>query len=195
MSRIKVNKLLVYDCEATCDEDKEWTRNNGELIEIGITVIDLVTFEIRQDLEYSSLVKPINTKITEYCTNLTGITQKHVDETGKDYSVVASEIREKYQQRVANGSWGNFDPELIKKTSKLHNVKYPMENTHYNLKNWYSIMSGSTKEFGLQKALQNENMKFEGTPHTALDDARNAARLILKHLKLLRTARIIGNNV
>ena len=151
MSRIKVTKLLVYDCEATCWEDMDKTKNEGELIEIGIVPIDLEMLSVREDLVYSSLVKPVRTKISQHCT--------------------------------------------IKKTSKEHGIKSPFEETHYNLKNMYSMLAGCSKEIGLAKALERENMVFKGNPHTALDDAVNTAYLIVKYLKYLRTARIIAKNV
>lgn len=195
MGRIKTNKLLVYDCEATCWNDREKTRNEGELIEIGIVPIDLSTFEVREDLSYSALIKPANTRISQYCTELTGISQDQIDERAKTFDVVVDEILNKYQQRVANGSWGNFDPKIVKKAAKAYDTRFPFEDTHYNLKNMYSLLSGRSRELSLIKAIEAEGLSFKGTQHTAIDDAINTAIIISKHLKFLRTSRLIAKNV
>jgi len=189
MSRIKVNKILLYDCEATCFDDSQKTKNEGELIEIAIVPLDLDRMELREDLFYSSLVKPLKSEISRYCTDLTGITQEQINERGKSFNVVALEIREKYQQRVANGSYGNYDPWLIERTSRAHNVKNPFEKTHYNIKNMYSIFSGAKKEMGLLAALSDSKKTFKGCQHTALDDTLNMGRLILPYFKMLKEMR------
>ena len=69
--------ILVLDFEATCD-DKE--KISQEIIEFPILMVDTKFFEIQST--FHQYVEPqINKKLSEFCTNLTGITNDMV--TGK----------------------------------------------------------------------------------------------------------------
>ena len=70
--------ICVYDFECTCTNDKANPLQTQEVIEFPIVVID-----VRQKAivaEFQTYVKPeIDTQLTPFCTELTGITQEQVD--------------------------------------------------------------------------------------------------------------------
>lgn len=69
----KLGYLLVLDFEATCGES-EFPRDQMEIIEFPTIVYDLQ--EKKEVGRFHEYVKPvIRSRLTEYCTQLTGITQ------------------------------------------------------------------------------------------------------------------------
>ena len=72
--------LTVIDFESTCWEDKT-AAASAEIIEFPAILLDTKTGDILG--EFHQYVLPTeNPKLSEFCTNLTGIEQKTVDEKG-----------------------------------------------------------------------------------------------------------------
>jgi len=71
-----MKKVLIIDFELTCSEDNSITKENAEIIQIGLVEVMISDMSIRRT--FMKYVNPENTDITEFCTNLTGITKKQV---------------------------------------------------------------------------------------------------------------------
>ena len=74
----KFKYFLIIDVEATCCKDNSFPVNEMEMIEIGAVLIcaDSLT---KLD-EFSTFIQPQrHPKLTDFCTNLTSITQHNVD--------------------------------------------------------------------------------------------------------------------
>jgi inhibitor of KinA sporulation pathway (predicted exonuclease) len=69
-----VENLLVIDLEANCD-DKKFVM--PEIIEFPIVCVDGLTGEIKD--VFRTYIRPLESKISNFCTKLTGITQEMVD--------------------------------------------------------------------------------------------------------------------
>src|SRR5262245_16464592 len=74
--------LNVVDVEATCweGEPPPWRREArqvSEIIEIGLTVVDLAAG--RRLARHKILVRPERSAVSEFCTELTGLTRAEVD--------------------------------------------------------------------------------------------------------------------
>lgn len=179
MSYIKLDRMLVVDFEATCWEDTLYTKQNTELIQVGIVPIDLKTLEHRPDFGYRSYIKPVRTSVSEFCTQLTGIKQSDVD-NAKSVTEVFAEIQAKYSKNAVWASWGQWDYQIVKRVCRELGIENPFPKQHYNLKNLDSILNGRRKELGLMAALNEDNMSFQGSQHDAYDDALNTALKIIK---------------
>lgn len=70
--------LLVLDFEATCDDQVKL--NCQEIIEFPVVIIDLSQNKIMEKCFHQYIRPVVNPKLTEFCTNLTGIQQKTVDD-------------------------------------------------------------------------------------------------------------------
>lgn len=175
MIKAKLDRIFIYDLEATCFHDKT---KPTEIIEIGIVPLDLLTMEVREDISFSSLIINRKTEVSDFCTELTGITQQMIKEKGKDFADVCNTISKYYSQKYPSASWGNYD--LVKLTSqcKEYSIPTPFGKTHYNLKNLYAILTGDRNEKGLTNALKERKMEFKGKQHSALDDAINTALIM-----------------
>ena len=72
---------VVVHIATTCDESTTYvTKDSTELIEFAWSVVDATTLE--NTYQESVLVRPINTPITQYCSNVHKITWEHVRNAG-----------------------------------------------------------------------------------------------------------------
>jgi inhibitor of KinA sporulation pathway (predicted exonuclease) len=74
--------LNVVDVEATCwaGEPPDWlggAKQASEVIEIGLTVVDLAAGQ--RLARHKILVRPQRSAVSDFCTELTGLTQAEVD--------------------------------------------------------------------------------------------------------------------
>ena len=87
--------LICLDCEFTCWENSEaldWPDPDfpPEIIQIGLSVYDILTFTVLD--EFSSYVSPkVNTALSEYCKDLLDINQENID-NAKLFSQIADSI-------------------------------------------------------------------------------------------------------
>jgi inhibitor of KinA sporulation pathway (predicted exonuclease) len=170
--------MMIVDLEATCWErdPKEPPSNQiGEIIEIGMVILDLSTLEIEKPLP-RIMVRPIATTVSNFCTRLTGITQQDVDQ-GMSLEAAFILLREAGSKKMPWGSWGNYDLWKIDEEAGRKGLKYPFLARHINIKLLHGIMRGHRKEMGLGAAVSDMGLKFEGDPHCGFDDAVNIARV------------------
>jgi inhibitor of KinA sporulation pathway (predicted exonuclease) len=176
------NYLVIIDLEATCSNDGSVKRHQMETIEIGTVIADAKTFDVLG--EQSIFVKPIIcTQLTEFCTELTGITQKDVD-VGVGFPFAIKLLNEFIESNTGLDhvgvfcSWGAFDKNLLHRDCILHGIPYPFSSEHVNLKTALSLNQGRKKQYGTLRALRLCGMEFEGDHHRGIDDARNMARML-----------------
>jgi len=176
-------KLLVVDVESTCWDGDTPIGQQNEIIEIGICFIDLSILEPEPGM--SIFVKPKYSKISDFCTSLTSIEQKDVDQ-GISFTEACSQLRKMNIRHITWGSWGDYDRRQFERQCnniKFSYVSYPFGPTHLNIKNLFALQMGLNKEVGMDKALDMLNIKLKGTHHRGIDDAQNIARILCHLLK------------
>jgi|SRR6185436_1215131 len=187
MSKPFDSKVLVIDVESTCWEPPEYQPRDqiSEIIEIGIAVVDIKTLEISDNT--SILVRPQNSKISDFCTKLTTLTQEQVDR-GVTFQEACSILRKDYHSADRTFiSWGDYDRKMFEKNCRDYNIKYLFGPRHHNLKNAFTLLHGLDRELGMDVALKFLNFKLEGTHHRGIDDAKNIAAIFISTLKQFRS--------
>lgn len=176
--RIQEDYYLIIDLEATCTDRDEFPRDEMEIIEIGALVMDSRAFEVKS--EFQSFVRPVrNPRLTEFCASLTSITQQQVDEAPPFTDVMAEMVRWMAPfDDLLFCSWGDYDRKQFEKDCHFHGVAYPFGERHLNVKAAFSAAMNQRRRFGLSRALGRLGLKFAGTPHRGIDDARNIARVV-----------------
>ncbi|KAI7796242.1 3'-5' exoribonuclease 1 [Triplophysa rosa] len=182
--------ICVVDFEATCEENNPPDYHH-EIIEFPIVLIDTHTLEIVDT--FQEYVKPeVSPQLSDFCTQLTGITQEMVDEGNTFYTVLKravswlkeKELGTKYKYTfLTDGSWdmGKF----LYTQCKLSRIRYPQFarkwiNIRKSYGNFYKVARSQTK---LICMLENLGMQYEGRPHCGLDDSHNIARIAIHMLK------------
>lgn len=173
------DKALVVDLECSCWRGRPPKGQRNEIIEIGICTIDFKTREI--DNKQSLIIKNHESEISPFCTKLTSITQKLIDEEGIEFSEACRILRENYKsQKRIWFSWGNFDKNQFIKDCEHKKIAYPMSQFHFNAKTLYGFKYKMREEPGVMTALKHSDMQFEGNQHRGVDDAYNIAKIVRK---------------
>uniref|UniRef100_A0A1B6BWP8 Exonuclease domain-containing protein n=2 Tax=Clastoptera arizonana TaxID=38151 RepID=A0A1B6BWP8_9HEMI len=186
---LSIRKLFPYyvimDFEATCTENNPYDYPH-EIIEFPAVLVNTEKMMISD--HFQSYVKPvINSKLSEFCIKLTGITQEMVDNAGEFPDVLEQfeawlkhhklGTRNKYVV-VTDGPWDMR--RFLFGQCKISGIPFP----HFG-KKWVNIAklfssSYKCKRMRLQLMLERLGLEFEGRPHCGLDDATNIARVLLQ---------------
>lgn len=181
-----MSKILFVDIEMTCGYDPDIVSDEvreSEIIEFGIVEVD--TFELVVTRKESYFVKPKYGHITPYCTELTGITQDHVD-SALSLEKTAKLIRNSFGTRSKVWyAWGD-DERQIRNEFGRKNVPYPFGYKHIDLMLVFSHIFGMRGKRGLQGAVKDLGIEPFGTAHNAMDDAMNTAMVWIALSKTLR---------
>jgi inhibitor of KinA sporulation pathway (predicted exonuclease) len=174
----KLTKINVIDVETSCwNSSEEQGDQPQEIIEIGIATLNTADWSISN--EASWLIYPEKSKISKFCTDLTGITQRRVEKEGSPFAAVLRNLQLSpyHIKEHAWGSWGDFDRKAFERNCEVRGLKYPFGPTHLNMKYLYALMNGLPKELGMDDALQHARLPLVGRHHDAGDDAYNIAKL------------------
>lgn len=172
------NYYLIVDLEATCCDQNSFPRHEMETIEIGAVMVDAENLNIID--EFECFIKPVrNKQLTNFCTELTSITQSQVD-MAEEYPK-AVKVFQKWLYQYSGYifcSWGDYDRKQLIQDSQYHRIGYPIDVEHINIKKLFSTNQGLKKKFGMAGALKRAGLELIGTHHRGIDDARNMARLM-----------------
>jgi inhibitor of KinA sporulation pathway (predicted exonuclease) len=166
---------LVIDLEATCDENHAIPRAETEIIEIGAVLCDADDFAPVG--EWQSFVKPTrHPRLTPFCTRLTSIQQADVDAAPGFAAAIRGLAEFVRGKDLVFCSWGDYDRNQLDRDSRRHGVALPLGKRHINLKERFARLDG--QKLGVGQALRRAGLRFAGTAHRGIDDARNIARLL-----------------
>lgn len=180
-----------YDLEATCDENNR--NHDYETIEIGAVLYK----DNKKISQFDVYITPIHTKINDFCTELTGISNKMIEDIQAPLYPEALKIFKGWIDRnnienenITYLSWGFYDFVQIKKDCLRHKIKsnFIKEKNHYSLKHLFPIFYKNFKDgkhvksrgVGMKIVLNELNIEFEGRPHNGLDDAINMGKIFEK---------------
>jgi len=176
-----LDRIIVVDVESTCWDGNPPPGEVSEIIEIGVACIDVKKHEIVET--ESILVKPVNSKVSNFCTELTTLTQEQVDE-GVSFYDACKTLQKKYQSdKRCWASWGDYDRAQFGRVCKKQGVRYPFDRRHINVKTLFALKHALKREVGMDSGLKHYNIPLEGTHHRGGDDANNIAKVLIKLLE------------
>lgn len=169
---------LVIDFEATCCNQNSVPREHMEIIEIGAVMVDAKTLAVVD--EFQSFIRPVrHPELTPFCTQLTSITQADVNAAPDFAQFVASFKVWLYRyQNFVFCSWGDYDFKQLRQDCAFHQLPSPISAPHMNVKRIMAERQKLAKKPGLGDAVRFAGLRFSGTAHRGIDDARNIARLL-----------------
>lgn len=182
----KLDHVLVIDIEATCWEGGPPPRGQAaDVIEIGVCPVEVSTLTRLE--KRSILVRPERSTVSEFCTNLTTLTQAQVD-AGVRFAEAGKLLETEYrsQDRVW-ANFGDYDRKQIERQCKETGVRYPFGPRHVNVKTLFALVRGLPHEVGTAQAVQMIGRTMEGTHHRGADDAWNIAGVLIEVLRAART--------
>ncbi|XP_033126247.1 3'-5' exoribonuclease 1-like [Anneissia japonica] len=180
----KVDYLLVIDFEATCEEPTP-IDFIPEIIEFPIVLVNTSTLEVEG--EFQSFCRPIvNPKLSNFCTELTSITQSMVDQADEFPEVWKRACH--WMESKGLGTYhtfavacdGPWDMNLFLNVQcHLSQIPFPKYcrrwvNVCKAMSNFYRL-----PRMNLKKMLNAHQLMFEGRPHRGISDAKNIARIAI----------------
>lgn len=183
MSR-RLDQALIIDVESTCWDHRPPQGETSEIIEIGLARVDLASLE-RID-KRAILVKPQQSSVSPFCTDLTSLTQDEVNggiSLAEAFHILRTEYDSENRTFV---SWGDYDRNQFHRNSQDFGLRYPFGPTHLNLKTLFSIAHNIKQELGLDEAMKRLNLPLEGRHHRGVDDAWNIAQIFCILMRRLR---------
>ncbi|MEV4615575.1 3'-5' exonuclease [Kitasatospora sp. NPDC049258] len=169
--------LNVVDVEATCWEGQAPPGAVSEIIEIGLTVVDLAAGE--RVGRHRILVRPARSTVSAFCTELTGLTQAEVD-TGRSFAEACRLLAAEHGAgRRPWASWGDYDRHQFARQCAATGAAYPFGRRHTNAKLVFTEAHALRKRPGMAQALRLAGLPLEGRHHRGEDDAWNIAALVL----------------
>jgi len=189
--------ICLLDFEANCNENK--TINPQEIIEFPAILIKLRGENNRPEEigRFHTYVKPRVHPISQFCTNLTGITQDMVDR-GKDIEIVLNDHYlwlklfgldpfnpTLYGYRFAYMSCGNWDLQTCLPNLALHfKIKYPLcLKIWLNIKREFMNFYSRPKPYDLHALLKEFDLEPHGKHHSGMDDTINITRILILMIK------------
>ncbi|KAF5280615.1 hypothetical protein FQA39_LY05263 [Lamprigera yunnana] len=191
--------LIVLDFESTCWDVKDYKKSPPEIIEFSAVLYSINDNNIIK--HFQQYVMPIEVpKLSDFCTNLTGITQKQVDDgvpLGTCLMLFMNWVKKQtndfrltfngptsHSINAALVTWSDWDLKIcLKNECKRKRINKPeLFNTWMDLKAVY-MKHYNRRPKGLNGALTEVGLKFIGREHSGLDDAINTALLAGKMIK------------
>jgi inhibitor of KinA sporulation pathway (predicted exonuclease) len=169
--------LNVVDVEATCWEGNPPEGQVNEIIEIGLTVVDI---EARERVSKNRiLVRPEHSTVSAFCTELTSLTQTEVD-SGVSFAQACAMLSDEFEAGQRGwASWGDYDRKQFLRQCEATDVPYPFGARHINAKAAHADAFGLRRRLGMAQALAMAELPLEGRHHRGDDDAWNIAALVL----------------
>lgn len=177
--------ILVVDVESTCWEDDPPEGQVSEIIEIGLCTVDVKSLTRLE--KRSILVKPVLSKISPFCTELTTLTPDMFDTAGSLADAVKTLKKVYHCKDRLWASWGDYDRRQFERVCKAQRVGYPFGTSHLNIKSLFAAAI-SANEMGLDGACRYLGQEMEGLHHRGDDDAWNIADILCGLLNRMRPA-------
>jgi inhibitor of KinA sporulation pathway (predicted exonuclease) len=181
-----VPTVYAVDIEATCWEHPkdQPAGEKNEIIEIGITAVTLPDLNISNSV--GILVRPTHSKVSQFCTHITTLTQELVD-TGMPYGDACEFLVKKmYTKHIPWISWGTYDRKQIMFQCQSDECGYPFGAGHDDFRLQFATMMGLKYQINLPEALKMVGLEFQGTRHRAADESWNIARLMVELYSRIR---------
>jgi inhibitor of KinA sporulation pathway (predicted exonuclease) len=162
--------ILVIDVESTCLEKV------SEIIEIGLS-------DTKNTFNNCILIKPIYSKINDFCTNLTSLTTEYIEKNGEEYNLAYDTLNKISIRYNTWASYGDYDKEMFEKMSKLYNIKINLPTNHINVRTLFAQKILKTEDLknapkNPKDALIELGYEFSGFNHRGIDDAKNISFLL-----------------
>jgi inhibitor of KinA sporulation pathway (predicted exonuclease) len=194
--------FICIDFEATCDETSEThsellvTRDQQEIIEFPWVVLDSSTLKIvHSEQKY---IVPANTPVTDFCTDLTGITLEKLKTSGMTFqdavAAFAQFVDVHYVEQnktfciVAHGKWdiAQLRYEAIRKGIELE----PWMHKFIDLRECFRFWGDRDPDRrvssnSLQTMCDALHIQLSGQLHSGIDDATTVANVLVRNFSRL----------
>lgn len=182
---LRLDRLLFVDLELTCWCGDPPPGEQSEIIEVGVAEVDAGDLRITRSGRY--LVRPERSSVSDYCTELTGLSPDELRRHGRPLSEVFGSLRKDWGPgRKAWYAWGTDRILLDDAVAAAGLADHPFSPGFVDLAQLYTTLRGCGQRVSLEEALAREALEAQGRRHSAEGDAVDAARVWMRLAGLLR---------
>jgi inhibitor of KinA sporulation pathway (predicted exonuclease) len=175
MSNVRLDKVIVFDLEATCWATEDERRlTPSEIIEIGACLLDVRTGEISKKTRY--IIRPKVLEVSQYCTDLTGHTIESLKK-GIPFTDACNKFKKEFGTTNKICAAYGGDRARVDTECQRFGVLNPLSTEYLNISHLFALKYKNSK-VSLEQALKKIGEEFEGIPHHGDDDAYNAAKVL-----------------
>lgn len=172
-------QVIIFDTEFTTWEGamaRKWSGSNEhrEIVQIAAQKIDLETETVLD--AFSCLVKPhINPVLSNYFSNLTGITQLHVEREGISF-IDAYQSFDSWTNNLPIFCYGRTvgepaDRGVFEENIRLYNLDVPLDPARYStLTELFQWAGVDTQKYSSGEMYRFFNLSLDGHVHNAMHD-------------------------
>jgi inhibitor of KinA sporulation pathway (predicted exonuclease) len=170
------NRVVCFDLEMCC-WNVDGVGTTGEIIEVGLAEVDLEKGKIVKRAQY--YVRPEKDEVSEFCTELTGITPRTIRKQGRPLAdILQSMIKNFGGPNKIYAAWGRDDL-ILHKECQEKGLEIPFKE-FVNLATLYRIQHRvKNRRIGHRAAQEAKGIEWEGRQHSGYVDAYNLAKLAL----------------
>lgn len=181
-----LDAILVIDVESTFREESPPLGQSSEFIEVGLCSINLKTLPRTE--KRSILVRPVKSKLSEFCTELTTLTPEMFRDASS-LTHAANTLRKEFDSKNRLwANWGDYDRKQFERACYEQDVNSPIGSIHLSVKSLFAAAVGTAHELALDRACRRPGIKMEGTHHRGDDDAWNIAGILCRLLESMRNS-------
>jgi inhibitor of KinA sporulation pathway (predicted exonuclease) len=164
--------ILILNTRTTCWEKRN-TNNVSDIIKMNVCVLNTQLEKITAIDEF--IIQHPNIQISTYCSQVTGLSQKDVD-NGISFNTVCDILEKEYfaNDRIW-ACYGLFSKNIFYQQCKKYSRRMPMSNDFINIKSLYSLIMQINTEVKLDKAFEMMGMHYSKGLH---DEAYYASLLL-----------------
>ncbi|SRR5258708_322472 len=179
--------ILCIDINATCWERplEQPPGQKNEIIEIGYVPLSIIKLTIGEPK--TIIIRPKTSKVSQFCTRITGITQEEVDIGISFKDACQKLIKENDSLKFPYVSYGLYDKKHLEYQCADTKTVYPFsKGMHWNFRDMFARMMGLEHDVSLAIAVKMLGLEFDGVYHRSQFDALNTARVMVECFKRLR---------
>lgn len=182
---LRLDRILFVDLELTCWTGAPPPGETSEIIEIGLAEVDPAALAVTRSGRF--LVRPPTSTVSDFCAELTGITQDDLRRHGRPLPEVFGSLRKDWGPgRKAWYAWGADRILLDQAIARGDAEGHPFSPGFFDLAQMYASLRGCSERVSLEDALTREGLAPEGRRHSAEGDAVDAARVWMRLAACLR---------
>lgn len=181
---VRHDRILFVDVELTCWQEAPPEGETPEIIEIGIAELDVATLEVGRSHSY--LVRPVLSSVSEYCSDLTGITPTDLRKRGRPLAEVYSSIAKDFGSRSKQWlAWGP-DRRAIDRDAFSKKLVSPFSAAFVDMGLEFKLSLGFSQSVSLTDAMAMAGLERSGRIHSGENDAVQTALLWAEMARRLR---------
>ncbi len=195
------NDLLILDLETTAGEDENGFQINNSIVQMGAVLLDR---QLNKISTFESLVKP-REPVSEFITNLTGITDEQA-QAAPDFWSVSAKFDEwvimnvknvKLVRIVCHGVY--FDLPILRRLYREYGLQFPYSGTAFDTKTlaflWMSLSGRRTDKLSVSHMASIMGITPRGVYHNALVDAQAEADILIRIITDLNSGTFLNGKL